>query len=109
MLLSRLPIPHSPATAETTPHAHALRKALPLLSFSLSNVARETKFFEDTAEKHGLALHTGPLDPLLGKYEALTKSYVDFLIATAAGGSLEEGLVVLWAMEKVCIVSFSQR
>jgi hypothetical protein len=62
---------------------------------------RETEFFKQTADAYGLDLHAGPTDSLLGRYEPLTKSYVDFLIAIAAGGSLEEGLVVLWAMEKV--------
>jgi hypothetical protein len=38
---------------------------------------------------------------LLGPYEPVTKSYVEFLVAIAAGGGVEEGLVVLWAMEKV--------
>jgi hypothetical protein len=81
--------------------SRALADALPLLSFSLANIARETEFFKQTADAYRLDLHTGPTDALLGSYEPLTKSYVDFLIATAAGGSLEEGLVVLWAMEKV--------
>lgn len=34
-------------------------------------------------------------------YGEVTRSYVDFLSATAAGGSIEDGLVLLWAMEKV--------
>jgi hypothetical protein len=38
----------------------------------------------------------------MGEYEEVTRSYIDFLWGTGAGGSLEEGLVLLWAMEKVC-------
>jgi hypothetical protein len=30
-----------------------------------------------------------------------TKAYIDTLIATGASGRLDEGLVLLWAMEKV--------
>jgi hypothetical protein len=40
----------------------------------------------------------------LGEYKEVTRSYVDFLWGVGAGGSLEEGLVLLWAMEKVCTV-----
>lgn len=37
----------------------------------------------------------------LGEYEEVTRAYVDLLWGTGAGGSVEEGLVLLWAMEKV--------
>ena len=37
----------------------------------------------------------------MGPYNETTRAYVDFLVATSAGGSIEEGLVVLWAMEQV--------
>jgi hypothetical protein len=37
----------------------------------------------------------------LGEYEEITRAYVDFLWGTGAGGSVQEGLVLLWAMEKV--------
>ena len=39
----------------------------------------------------------------LGEYEVITRSYVDFLWGTGAGGSVEEGLVLLWAMEKASL------
>jgi hypothetical protein len=43
------------------------------------------------------------IDPTngLGEYEEVTRGYVDFLWGIGAGGSLEEGLVLLWGMEKV--------
>jgi hypothetical protein len=44
----------------------------------------------------------------LGEYEEITRAYVDFLWGTGAGGSVEEGLVLLWAMEKVGILSIYQ-
>lgn len=37
----------------------------------------------------------------LGEYEEVTRAYVDLLWGVGAGGSVEEGLVLLWAMEKV--------
>jgi hypothetical protein len=43
----------------------------------------------------------------LGEYEEITRAYVDFLWGTGAGGRVEEGLVLLWAMEKVSLSLFS--
>jgi hypothetical protein len=113
-----------------------LHSAISLLTFSLSNIVRETDFFVATAKEHGLEIHPqaraqaqdqapaqgqaqasegasdrdsdgsslSPSSSLLGEYEPITKSYVDFLVATAAGGSVEESLVLLWAMEQVSVV-----
>ena len=84
--------------------------AIPLLSFSLSNVKRETDFFVETAKEHGLDIHPGGSMPVineengLGEYEVITRAYVDFLWGTGAGGSVEEGLVLLWAMEKASVL-----
>jgi hypothetical protein len=136
LLLSRLPLPSSPPTLDPTssPKALALHSAISLLTFSLSNIVRETDFFVATAKEHGLEIHSqaraqaqdqapaqgqaqaseghsdsdeaslSPNSSLLGEYEPITKSYVDFLVATAAGGSVEEGLVLLWAMEQVSVL-----
>lgn len=74
----------------------------------MANVKRETDFFVQTASEHGLDIRPNGAMPVidesngLGEYEEVTRSYVDFLWATGAGGSIEEGLVLLWAMEKVC-------
>jgi hypothetical protein len=89
-----------------------LHKALSTLIFSLANVKRETGFFVDTARKHGLDLFVDGRLPdaevgdegqaaLLGPYNPVTRAYVDYLHAVAATASVEEGAVVLWAMEKV--------
>lgn len=74
---------------------------------------RETGFFVQTAKEYGLELLVdGVLPPvsengtgsgLLSEYNQITKSYVEYLHAVAATGTLEEGLVVLWAMEKVSL------
>ena len=105
LLLSRLPLPSSPPT---TPKEKALYSAIELLTFSLSNVKRETDFFVQTAQEHGLDIRPNGLMPIidesngLGEYEEVTRAYCDFLWGTGAGGSVEEGLVLLWGMEKVC-------
>lgn len=60
-----------------------------------------------TAKEHGLDLMPEGVMPViepsngLGEYDEVTRAYVDFLWGTGAGGSLEEGLVLLWGMEKV--------
>ncbi|GFZ42848.1 hypothetical protein JCM24511_00566 [Saitozyma sp. JCM 24511] len=130
LLLSRLPVPSaipSPSTAHHLTPSGALSRAHPLLLFSLTNISRETSFFVSTATAHGLALHTraagdrgtmgetimpdvrGEDDRtgLLGEYEPVTRSYVDFLVATAAGRGVEEGLVALWAMEKAYLTAWT--
>jgi hypothetical protein len=103
-------LPSSPPTPAASSRTRALYCAIPLLSFSLSNVKRETDFFVETAKEHGLDIHPGGEMPVinlengLGEYEEITRAYVDFLWGTGAGGSVEEGLVLLWAMEKVSLV-----
>ncbi|KAK4686780.1 large subunit ribosomal protein L38e, partial [Tremellales sp. Uapishka_1] len=84
-------------------------KPLALLSYSLSNVVRETAFFVSTASDHGLDLFdaNGELpivDPLLGPYEGTTKSYVEYLHSIK---TLEEGLTALWGMEMVYNTAWS--
>ena len=69
---------------------------------------RETDFFVQTAKEHGLDIRPEGIMPSidehngLAEYEEITRSYVDYLWGVGAGGSIEEGLVLLWAMEKVC-------
>ncbi|WVQ83539.1 hypothetical protein IAT38_005680 [Cryptococcus sp. DSM 104549] len=106
-ILSHLALP----TPQSTPNTNTAR-ALSLLTFSLSNVVRETSFFVDTAREHGLDVFApelvgaeghggrdGAEGGLLGEYGEVTRSYVDFLHAVGGVGSVQEGLVVLWGME----------
>lgn len=69
---------------------------------------RETGFFDSLGPRFGLNL-AHPVAPTAdggavqsSKLKPTTKAYVDSLIATGASGHLDEGLVFLWAMEKVC-------
>ena len=115
LLLSRIPIPTSPPGPNASKREKTLYEARSVLIFSLSNVHREAAFFVDTAKEHGLELFPGGQLPLagtgdgsegkggslLGPYEPTTRAYVDFLWATAAGGTIEDGFVLLWAMEVV--------
>ncbi|WVR04052.1 hypothetical protein IAU60_001051 [Kwoniella sp. DSM 27419] len=94
-VLSKLPLDLRP-----TPN---ITRAVEVLAFSLSNVKRETEFFLSTAEQHGLGVFDGPAvdtaSSLLGEYNPITRSYVDFLHATGALASIEEAFTLLWAME----------
>lgn len=72
-----------------------------------SQVVRETGFFDSLGPRFGLDL-AYPVTPTVdgGAVQSAvlnptTKAYVDTLIATGASGRLDEGLVLLWAMEKV--------
>ncbi|GJN90641.1 hypothetical protein Rhopal_003653-T1 [Rhodotorula paludigena] len=105
-LISALPL-SSPA------HQTASQSTLSLLSYALSNIYREVGFFDSLSPRFGLNLATRPataaggadrLEGALMRTE--TRAYVNLLIATGAeagrnGGGMEEGLVLLWAMEKL--------
>lgn len=71
---------------------------------------RETDFFVSTAKAHGLDVFSpdandGAEGGLLGEYNEITRAYVDFLHAVGGVGAVEEGLVLLWAMEIVSFVN----
>jgi hypothetical protein len=108
---------HSPLAASlilklplstTYPSASPLdpKPTLALFSFALANVVRETSFFDSLGPMFNIDLSTPPPNSQGEGVEGMrlngtTKAYVDFLQATASGGELDEGLVVLWGMEKV--------
>lgn len=84
-----------------------------MLSGCLSNIIREIHFFEDTAQSHDISLetHTSGLSEestaLLGLLAPNTKAYIDFMLSVASTGTFEEGLVLLWAMEKLYLDAWS--
>ncbi|GAA5820316.1 hypothetical protein JCM11251_005570 [Rhodosporidiobolus azoricus] len=104
-LISALPL--------TSPsHQTASKSLLDLFSYSLANIAREVGFFDSLGPNYGLNLSFAPPTTaaegkLQGKrLKPLTKAYIDLLHATGAeagrsGGGIEEGLTLLWAMEKI--------
>lgn len=103
-LISALPL-SSPA------HQSASQSTLALLSYAMSNIHREVGFFDSLSPRFGLDLARRPGAQQAGSLQGglmrvETKAYVDLLIATGAeanrnGGGMEEGLVLLWTMEKV--------
>ncbi|KAJ3535235.1 hypothetical protein NM688_g7008 [Phlebia brevispora] len=82
---------HALKSKEERDNQHLVR----VLSYSLQNSVRESNyFFVQVAEKFGLQL-----DGWRERKE--TRDYMDSMAATATWGSLTEGLVFLWAMERV--------
>ncbi|KXN81682.1 hypothetical protein AN958_03929 [Leucoagaricus sp. SymC.cos] len=72
------------------------QRVLSLLVYCLENVVREVNFFKDTAAKWGL--------PIEGwKERKGTRDYTAEMARISKNGSLSDGLIFLWAMERVCI------
>lgn len=83
----------------------------------MSNIHREVGFFDSLTPRFGIDLARRPTATATanahgaGKLEGAlmrtnTRAYVSLLVATGAeanrnGGGMEEGLVLLWTMEKV--------
>lgn len=77
------------------------RGLLGILTYCLQNVVREADFFMDSAREYNLDIERWKETPA-------TRSYTAETSRVSTWGSLEEGLVFLWAMEKVRLVnSFS--
>ncbi|PWN89413.1 heme oxygenase-like protein [Acaromyces ingoldii] len=97
-LIARMP---SPEEDPDTLASKQQRRRLAILAGAMANIDREVAFFEDVARENGLDLAAKPRDGSIDAVSDKTKAYRDFMVATAAEGTFEEGLVLLWAMEKV--------
>ncbi|KAI0703741.1 heme oxygenase-like protein [Cytidiella melzeri] len=87
-------IPFSSLHDSKSPRERFNRRILELLTYSLQNVVRETGFFVETAEKHGLRLDGW-------QERKATRDYTAEMIRIGTSGSIQDGLVFLWAMERV--------
>ncbi|KLO19374.1 heme oxygenase-like protein [Schizopora paradoxa] len=87
-------IPFSSSDAIASPREESNQYILGVLSFCIQNVVREAQFFLQTAKKNSL-----DLDCWIERKE--TKEYVETMLRIASEGTLGEGLVFLWAMEKM--------
>ncbi len=87
-------IPFSSSDSIASPRESANQHLLRILSFCIQNVVNEAQFFLRTAEKYGL-----DLDCWAERKE--TKAYVETMLRVGSECTLEEGLIFLWAMEKV--------
>jgi hypothetical protein len=64
-----------------------------LIADALSNIAREAGFFEDVARRHGMQLNDW-------EERKATRDYTAEMVRVTSG-TFEEGIIFLWAMEKV--------
>ncbi|RDB29883.1 Bifunctional TENA2 protein [Hypsizygus marmoreus] len=86
-LISRIPLGQN-----TLPSAVSQR-ILDVLVYALQNVLREVAFFDEVAKKWGLDLDR--------KERKGTRDYTAEMARVSGTGIIEEGLLFLWAMEKV--------
>jgi thiaminase len=100
LLISK--IPFSSSDALDSQEELKNQKILKILAFSLDNVVREAAFFRETSEKWGL-------DMECWKERKATRDYTAEMAKASSYSSLEDGLIFLWAMEKVCHQAYLQR
>ncbi|KAK0220310.1 hypothetical protein IW262DRAFT_1014668 [Armillaria fumosa] len=91
-------IPYDAAHKIGSPEERLNQRILDVLVFSLTNVVREVNFFEETAKEWGLRIEGW-------KERKGTRDYTAEMARVSR--SLEEGLVFLWAMEKVYLDSWT--
>jgi hypothetical protein len=66
---------------------------LRILTFCLDNIQKEVIFFKNVVEEYALAS--------VGKERKATRDYLAEMRNVSTSGGMEDGLVFLWAMEKV--------
>jgi len=101
-LITKIPLDSSDETIRDRS-----RRTLQVLVGCLDNIVREVNFFEDTARKYDLDI--GAVKPGEGQVwfeRKATRDYTAEMARIASLGSLEDGLVFLWAMEKVKVARF---
>ena len=94
-LITKIPL-------DDTVHAPLATRTLILLVRCLTNIVREVAFFDTTARTYNL-----PLDHDYWRERKATRDYTAEMARIGALSSLEDGLVFLWAMEKVHTTAIS--
>ena len=99
-LITKIPL-------DDTIHAPLATRTLTLLVGCLTSIVREVAFFDTTARTYNLPLNHGHW-----RERKATRDYTAEMARIGALASLEDGLVFLWAMEKVrstviCVVACS--
>ena len=91
-LISKIPFSSHHAIGDAEEERN--KRILAVLTYSLRNVVREADFFLDTSKKYGLDLDCW-------KERPETRAYTAEMARIGSYGTLEEGIIFLWAMEKV--------
>ncbi|KAF9477958.1 heme oxygenase-like protein [Pholiota conissans] len=91
-LLSRIPFQDS--DNPSGPKERQNEEILRVLVSCLDNIVREVQFFKDTTEQFGLNVEEWA-------QRKATRDYTAEMVRVASSGSLEDGIIFLWAMERV--------
>ena len=94
-LLTR--IPYSSTHALDSPEEQLHSDVVKLLAFALQNVHREVGMFGEVERKYGLNFGQW-------RERKATRDYTAEMARVGAFGTLEDGLVFLWAMERVSVL-----
>lgn len=87
-------IPWDSSHGLSSPEEQKNQRILSILVYSLENVVREVNFFKETAAKWKLPLECW-------RERKGTRNYTAEMAKISKNGRIEEGLVFLWAMERV--------
>ncbi|KAF8962610.1 heme oxygenase-like protein [Flammula alnicola] len=97
-LISRIPFQESDSISG--PKERWNEETLKVLVKCLDNIVREVDFFRDTSQKWGLDMEAW-------NQRKGTRDYTAEMVRVASSASLNEGLIFLWAMEKVYLDAWS--
>lgn len=89
-------IPYSSEHATLSKEEKQNARTLQVLVICLQNVVREVGFFDDLGTAHGFNVNGW-------KERKGTRDYLAEMARVSSEGDLFDGLVFLWAMEKVCL------
>ena len=89
-------IPFSSSRPFNSPRSQALQRIVRTIDYALKNVIREVNFFNDVAEKFGLDVDGW-------KERKQTRDYMAELASAGARMTMEESMIFIWSMEKVCL------
>ena len=90
-------VPFSSLHRPDSPQEQFNARVVSVANGALANVVREVGFFVETANKYGL-------DITAWKERKETRDYTAEMIRVGALGRMEDALVFLWAMERVCTI-----
>ncbi|KJA13738.1 hypothetical protein HYPSUDRAFT_49656 [Hypholoma sublateritium FD-334 SS-4] len=93
-------IPFSAADGVSSPRERRNAEVLRVLVGCLDNIVKEVGFFGDVAAEWGMDLDAW-------NQRKATRDYTAEMSRISTQGSLEEGLVFLWAMEKIYLDAWS--
>ncbi|KIJ04659.1 hypothetical protein PAXINDRAFT_164809 [Paxillus involutus ATCC 200175] len=107
-LITKIPL-DAPSSLPPSPEGtqDLSTQTLRVLVDCLTNIVQEVSFFDNTARKYALEIGGTRKEDQIWVERKGTRDYTAEMARVAALGTLEEGLVFLWAMEKVYLDAWS--